>query len=236
MRVHGESYPLSLHGFAWEKHFAVAERREDFLRLELAADDETRGLYPFDFLFAVEFRLKPGALENALIVTNSGAKPLPYACGLHPAFRWPLGGSEAQHSLVFDAPENPELPVIGQGGLFSAARKRVPLEDRVLPLAPELFAKDALVFLNVKSRRLAFDNGEGARIICDFADFPHIGFWTRPPARPISASSPGPAMATRKIFSANLPTSLRCGCSRRARAPATKRFFALKRRAKRLKR
>ena len=182
VRVEGESYRLSLHGFAWEKNFAVAERRENFLRLELAADDETRALYPFEFLFAVEFRLTPGALEHKLIVTNKGAKPLPYACGLHPAFRWPLAGSRAQHSLVFDAPENPELPVIGKGGLFSVERKRVPLEERVLPLAPELFAKDALVFLDVKSRRVAFDNGEGGRIICDFPDFPHIGFWTRPGA------------------------------------------------------
>ena len=182
VRVEGKSYPLSLHGFAWEKDFVVAERRADFLRLELVADDETRALYPFEFLFAVEFRLAPGALEHRLIVTNKGAKPLPYACGLHPAFRWPLAGSKAQHALVFDAPGNPELPVIAPGGLFSAQRKRVPLHDRVLPLAPELFAKDALVFLDVKSRRVAFDNGEGARIVCDFAEFPHIGFWTRPGA------------------------------------------------------
>jgi len=182
VRVEGDSYPLSLHGFAWEKDFRVAERREDFLRLELEADEETRALYPFEFLFAVEFRLAPGALENTLIVENRGAKSLPYACGLHPAFRWPLAGSKARHALVFDAAEEPELPVIGPGGLFMRERKRVPLEDRILPLAPELFAKDALVFLDIKSRRVAFDNGAGARIVCEHPDFPHIGFWTRPGA------------------------------------------------------
>ena len=182
VRVEGASYALSLHGFAWEKEFAVGERREDFARLQLEADEETRALYPFEFRFGVEFRLTPGALENVLIVENKGAKPLPYACGLHPAFRWPLAGSKAQHRLVFDAPENPDLPVIVPGGLIGAERKRVPLADRLLPLAPELFAKDAMVFLNTNSRRVAFDNGEGARIVCDFPDFPHIGFWTRPGA------------------------------------------------------
>jgi galactose mutarotase-like enzyme len=181
-RVDGHSYPLSLHGFAWEKDFVVSERREDFLRLELAADEETRALYPFEFLFAVEFRLTFGALEHALIVENRGAKPLPYACGLHPAFRWPLAGSKAQHALVFDEPENPELPVIAAGGLISFEKKRVPLEDRVLPLAPELFARDAMVFLDTKGSRVAFDNGEGARVVCEYPDFPHIGFWTRPGA------------------------------------------------------
>ncbi len=182
VRVEGMSYPLSLHGFAWEKDFVVAERREDFLRLKLEADEETRALYPFEFRFAVEFRLAPGALEQALIIENRGAKPLPYACGLHPAFRWPLADSKAPHALVFHAPESAELPVIAKGGLFSRETKRVPLEDRVLPLAPELFARDALVFLDVKSRRIAFDNGAGARVVCDFPDFPHIGFWTRPGA------------------------------------------------------
>jgi galactose mutarotase-like enzyme len=182
VRVEGLSYPLSLHGFAWEKDFVVAAQQEDFLRLELCADEETRALYPFEFLFAVEFRLAPGALENTLIVENTGATPLPYACGLHPAFRWPLAGSKAQHALVFDEPEHPELPVIVAGGLIGSEKKRVPLDGRVLPLAPELFARDAMVFLDTKGSRVAFDNGEGARVVCEFPDFPHIGFWTRPGA------------------------------------------------------
>jgi galactose mutarotase-like enzyme len=182
VRVDGEIYPLALHGFAWRKDFAVAARREDFLRLELAADEETRALYPFEFLFAVEFRLLPGGLEQALIVENRDARPLPYACGLHPAFRWPLADSRARHALVFEQPENPDLPVIGKGGLIMRERKRAPLQNRILPLASELFVKDALVFLNTRSRAVAFDNGEGARLFCDFPDFPHIGFWTRPRA------------------------------------------------------
>jgi galactose mutarotase-like enzyme len=182
VRVKGESYPLALHGFAWRKLFRIAEQAPDFLRLDLAADAETRRLYPFDFRFGVEFRLLPGGLENALVVTNTGAEPLPYACGLHPAFRWPLAGSTAPHRLIFDEAESPEVPVIGPGGLLSLNKRTLPMQDGVLPLQPELFAKDALVFLNRRSRRLAFDNGAGARLIVETDDFPHIGFWTLPPA------------------------------------------------------
>lgn len=182
VRVDGKSYPLSLHGFAWNKDFVVAEQRADFVRLQLSADAETRALYPFDFVFSVEFRLRPGTLENSLIVENAGAEPLPYACGLHPAFCWPLAGSTAQHRLVFEKPEAPDLPIIGPGGLIMRETKRVPLDGRTLKLKGELFAKDALVFRDTKSRSVAFDNGAGARIVCDFADFPHIGFWTLPQA------------------------------------------------------
>ena len=181
-RVGGKSYPLSLHGFAWKKQFIAADRREDFLRLELAADDETRALYPFDFRLSVEFRLLPNGLENALIVTNSGETPLPYACGLHPAIRWPFGGSTAHHSIVFEKPEEAWVPIIGPGGLISRRTRPVPLEGRVLPLTSELLARDALVFPNANSKSLAFDNGAGARLVAEFEDFPHIAFWSLPPA------------------------------------------------------
>ena len=181
-RVAGKSYPLALHGFAWRKQFSVADRREDFVRLELAADAETRALYPFDFRLEVEFRLSPGGLENALIVTNNGEEPLPYACGLHPAIRWPLADSTAQHGVVFEKPERAEVPVIAPGGLFSRRARPVPLDGRFLPLTRELMAHDALVFLNANSKSIAFDNGAGARLVAEFEDFPHIAFWSLPPA------------------------------------------------------
>ena len=190
-RVNARRYPLSLHGFAWKKQFQIAERREDFLRLRLEADAETRALYPFAFRLDVEFRLSSGVLENALVVSNvnnetpvtNGAEPLPYACGLHPAIRWPLAGSSARHTIIFEKEERAEVPLILSGGLISGRTKSVPLEGgRVLPLAQDLLKHDALVFLNANSKSIAFDNGAGARLLARFEDFPHIAFWSLPPA------------------------------------------------------
>jgi len=183
VRVAGRDYPLALHGFAWKKTFRAAEIGPDFARLALVDDDETRALYPFAFRFEVEFRLQDGALVNELIVTNTGDAPLPYACGLHPAFRWPFAGSAAPHSLIFDKDERAEVPIIGAGGLFSKPIRPVPLENRRLPLARDLFTRDALCFLNKNSDRLVFDNGAGSRLHVEMRDFPHLGFWTLPPAQ-----------------------------------------------------
>jgi galactose mutarotase-like enzyme len=182
VRVGGRIYPLSLHGFAWKKRFEVAERRDDYLRLTLVDDDETRALYPFAFRFEVEFRLHAGALENSLIVANIDSRPLPYACGLHPAFCWPLAGSNAPHAITFETEERPDVPIIGPGGLFSKPIRKTPLVGRRLPLEPLMFAHDALCFLNLASHSLVFDNGAGGRLAVTLQDFPHVGFWTLPPA------------------------------------------------------
>ncbi len=182
VRVDGQTYPLGLHGFAWRKRFAVADRREDFLRLILTDDNETRALYPFHFRFEATFRLGDGWLENALIVINTGARPLPYACGLHPGFRWPFAGSTARHSIRFEKAERQTVPVIATGGLFSQATRAIPLEGDTLPLEPSYFASDALCFLNIESKSLVYDNGAGARLHVALEDFPHAGLWTRPPA------------------------------------------------------
>ena len=124
-------------------------------------------------------------------------------------------------------PECAELPVIGPGGLISSAeKKRVPLEDRSLPLAPELFARDAMVFLDTRSRRVAFDNGEGARIVCEFPDFPHIGFWTRPGA-PYLCLEPWTGHADPEGFWGELadkPSMRRLAPGERARHRAVFRF------------
>lgn len=180
--IEGKAYPLGLHGLARFGQFTVTAAERDFARFTLEDDAETREQYPFAFRFEAEFRLTDGALENALIVTNIGDAPLPYACGLHPAFRWPLAGSKAQHAILFENAESDHVPRIGPGGLFSRPTRKIPLDGRLLRLAPDLFMSDALCFLNAASHGLVFDNGEGTRLRVDLEDFPHIGLWTLPPA------------------------------------------------------
>lgn len=180
--VEGKRYPLALHGFAWKKCFEIAERRADYLRLVLLDDAQTHALYPFAFRFEVEFLLRKGRLDNNLIVTNTDPRPLPYACGLHPAFRWPLAGSAAEHAIVFEKDEDPNVPIIGPGGLFSKPVRQTPLVGNRLPLEPQMFTRDALCFLGLNSRSLVFDNGAGGRLSVTLDDFPHVGFWTLPPA------------------------------------------------------
>jgi galactose mutarotase-like enzyme len=180
-RVGTETFPLGLHGIARHRAFALDVHEDDSAAFTLSSDKETRALYPFDFRFAIEYRVGEGSLSSEITVTNTGDRPMPYACGLHPGFRWPFAGGAAQdYRLCFARAENPEVPRIAPGGLIARRKRHLPLEGTVLPLAAALFDNDALCFLDAASHSVRFEAPDGASITIESEDFPHFGVWCRP--------------------------------------------------------
>ncbi len=182
-RVDGVRYPLGLHGFARFETFAVETSTPDFARLTLGDNANTRAVYPFAFALAVEYRLTADALAIAIEVANPGDRRAPYACGLHPGFRWPLGSAGREGALVqFERNERPEVPELAPGGLVRATTRTIPLCGHNLPLSDALFEHDALCFLDCLSRSLTFIDASGASIRMEYESFQHAALWTRPHA------------------------------------------------------
>jgi galactose mutarotase-like enzyme len=182
-RVAGRQYALGLHGFAAAQDFKIEAAGADFAHLTLVDNAATRAVYPFAFRLTVEYRLSADALAIAIEIDNPGAEPAPYACGLHPGFRWPIAGGPREGARVlFERPERTDIPVMAPGGLIGAKTRRIPLEGRELALNDALFANDALCFLEPASRSLRFEDADGAAIEMDFHGFDHAALWTRPGA------------------------------------------------------
>ncbi|WP_119390907.1 aldose 1-epimerase family protein [Taklimakanibacter lacteus] len=180
IRVDGRRITMPVHGFASKSQFTVAEQGPDHVRLALASSAETMAIFPFAFRFAVRYQLGDNALRVELAIENPGERDLPYACGLHPGFRWPFaGGDSTDYAILFEADEDPEVPVIAPGGLFSAKRRKTDLDGRCLRLSPETFAAEALCFLNVRSRSVRFEAPDGSAIAMRTEDFPHYALWSR---------------------------------------------------------
>ncbi len=205
--VDGRRYPLGLHGFAREQNFVVTRQEADRAVLRLKANPTTRALYPFEFAFYVEYIIQNNVLSIIINVTNEDDKILPYACGLHPGFVWPLpgatpslpGGADLMpggasslpggvwpHFVRFDRDERAEVPVIAPGGLFSTRTRKIPLEGRELALTSGLF-EEALCFLDARSAGLEFfardaQGGEKPCLRMELENFPHIALWSRPGA------------------------------------------------------
>jgi len=188
IRVGGKHYPIGVHGFAAASRFTVQSRRSDEVTLSFSDDAESRTRYPFGFRFSVTYRLSRAALEIEIEVANTGDAIMPYACGLHPGFRWPFAG-DGQYAIRFAEVEAPSVPVIATGGLFSARQRAIPLNGRDLPLTPDLFAAEALCFLDAASRTLDFVAPDGQRLSVTTEGFPHWALWSRPGAPFLSIES-----------------------------------------------
>jgi galactose mutarotase-like enzyme len=86
--LEGKNHPIAQHGFARDLPWTLqALDTGDGVRMELRESPVSLASYPFPFRLALEARLAPGVLELAVIVENSGDRPLPFSAGLHPYFR-----------------------------------------------------------------------------------------------------------------------------------------------------
>ena len=196
-RVGGRCYPLRLHGFASGEDFAVESAGDAFARLALRDNARTRALYPFAFEFAVEYRLAGAALEITLEIANPGDAPAPYACGLHPGFRWPFAGAERAGALVrFEKDEPAHVPAIAQGGLISQKSARFAQKAKCCR-GRRTLCRRRLVFPRAGEPLAAGPNRPTAlasKWISAASAWPRCG---RGPARRSSASRRGPATAIR---------------------------------------
>lgn len=184
IRIDGIDRPMGVHGFAAGSSFAIDAAGPGHARLSLRATAANLAAYPFPFRLTLAYRLRPESLAVTVEVENCGDRPMPYAVGLHPGFNWPLPGTSRDgHAVVFGEAETGEVPVIVPGGLFSALTRPIPLDGRHLPLSDELFAAEALCFLNARSRSVRYEaHPHGPSITLEATGFPHWAVWSRPGA------------------------------------------------------
>lgn len=182
IRVGGKDHAMPQHGFARTSLFTLEEHGEASARLRLMDSKETLAAYPYRFALEVTVALSANALRQVFTVTNLGEDIMPYGLGVHPAFPWPLDGETKDgHRVVFDKPEVPKVPEIAAGGLLSHETRKVPLQDAVLPLSPDLFT-EALVFLDAQSLGVSFTAPSGASIRLLGDELPHLAVWSKPDA------------------------------------------------------
>ena len=183
IRVDGRGYPIGVHGFGADLVFSITERTGSSVTLVASDDESTRASYPFPFRLQVRYALAGATLAACFRVENIGQGEMPYAIGFHPGFAWPFAAREkAGHAVEFDQAEDDSVPAITAGGLFSDMRRKVALQGKKLPLTEDLLAREALCFLDARSRKVRFVGPDGAAIVVETEDFPHIALWSRPGA------------------------------------------------------
>jgi galactose mutarotase-like enzyme len=182
-RLGDQTHALARHGFARRSAFELVEHEGHIARFRLCDSPESRGVYPFAFVLELAYRIHGARLEIEAVVRNPGETPLPFSLGFHPGFAWPLpdGGDKLAHTIVFERDEPGPLLRLNDKGLFEG-REPSPVRGDTLALAPELFARDALVWDDLASRSVVYRGESGPGLRIDFPDTPHLGVWQKPGA------------------------------------------------------
>jgi len=183
-RLNGETIAMPKHGFARDFDFTLAARKPDSVTFRLTADQKTSALYPFQFELEIAYALKGARLDVEARIINGGAAPMPASFGFHPALRWPLpfGEARAEHRILFEQDEPGRLRRIDTDGLLIPDFKPSPIEGRTLTLRDDYFEDDALIFDQVRSRRVLYGADNGPQLAVSFPDFAILGVWTKPGA------------------------------------------------------
>jgi galactose mutarotase-like enzyme len=180
-KYQGKEYSLSRHGFARDRSFTISKQTDNSVSFSLRSDEETRAVYPFDFIFSINYQLIGNKLKVSYQIENTGEEDMYCSVGAHPAFAVPLMPDTLfeDHYLQFEQVESaPIWPLSDEGLLLSEPIDFLQTQDK-LPLRKSLFYGDALVFKSLRSNSIS--------ILCDkhphgikvsYENFPFMGIWS----------------------------------------------------------
>lgn len=179
----GQLHQMAIHGIAPYRRFRLAERRDDAMVLELAADGETMAQYPRDFRFRIHYCLNASTLEVVFEVENRDKKTMYFGLGGHPGFNVPLvgGKSFSDYRLRFSEPCRPRRVGFTAACFLDGTTTAYPLEGgQLLPLRHDLFDDDAVVLQDVCRQVTLETPGDSHAVTVTFPQMPYLGIWHMP--------------------------------------------------------
>ncbi|MDP5082063.1 MAG: aldose 1-epimerase family protein [Winogradskyella sp.] len=185
----GKAFPMTKHGFVRNnKNFTITKTSETDISFQLNSDSDSElyKMYPFLFEFVISYKLTDNILSIHHKVNNLDNKPIYFSIGGHPAFNCPLYSDEnyTDYSLEFEKAERSESHLLNNAsGLVTSNTKPVFTDDHNINLNGSLFNEDALIFKDLKSRKVILThNKKGPVLAVTFKDFPFLGIWAKPNA------------------------------------------------------
>ncbi|MBZ9630569.1 aldose 1-epimerase family protein [Salegentibacter sp. LM13S] len=182
----GKTYKMPKHGFVrHNEEIQLKEKTSNSLIFQLEYSEKTLEIYPFKFRFEISFILNEKNLEVQHRVFNLDNEPLYFSLGGHPAFNAPVSKNEAyeDYYLEFDRKMDLRTHVLSQNGLVSDKTEGILDNEDKIRLHKDLFAKDALIFKNIPSKKVALKSKNlGTVLSVEYSDFKNLGIWAKPGA------------------------------------------------------
>ena len=188
------------HGFARRCDFGLVSLTDTAVTLQITDNEETRAAYPYAFSLSLTYALEGNTLRQTYTVHNPGKVPLHYCVGGHPGFNVPLIPDEQfeDYTVTFDQPETADCPMVNmEEGLILHTRNRFLTDRDWFSLNHVLFRGDALVFDQLKSRRVRLcSTVSGRGVEMDFEGWEILGIWSYSIDAPFVCLEPWTGTAT----------------------------------------
>ena len=174
-----QEYHLSRHGFARDNLFEVNQSADTSAIFTLRSDAETRVVYPFEFIFQVQYEIIQQTLYCSYIVQNEDDGDLYFSVGGHPAFKVPITDQLKYEDYVLEFSNDIVLKrFLLQNGLTNNKTETLKLNDKKLYLNPSLFYNDAIVLKHIDSDQIKlYSNKDLHGLTFKFEGFPFFGIW-----------------------------------------------------------
>ena len=176
----GKTYTLPNHGFARKSVFALKSCAKSFLTLSLTSNEETKKVYPFDFVFDVTFALRGNTLDIKYEVKNQDSTELIFSVGGHPAFNVPLDSDIKFEDCYVEFDKSCEAVRVDFSPTCFLTHNDKPYMEggtKRINLSHNLFDNDAIFLYNV-SKKITLASEKSARsVTMEFERMKYIGLW-----------------------------------------------------------
>ncbi|WP_282135639.1 aldose 1-epimerase family protein [Seonamhaeicola maritimus] len=178
-------FKLPKHGFVrHNRDINLNKQTKDCLVFKLIHNEELLKSYPFKFEFYISYKLIDNTIEVLHTIKNIDDNPIYFSLGGHPAFKCPVFENEKydDYTLEFSEVENSKTHMVNtQNGLIISKTKPIFNNTNKLPLTHDLFNEDALIFKDLKSRKVALKSNLNGEILSfRYPDFNYLGIWAKP--------------------------------------------------------
>jgi galactose mutarotase-like enzyme len=181
----GKRYTLPKHGLIRNSNaITLTKKTHNSLSFSFKHNETLLKQYPFKFEFELKFTLIDNTIEVSHTITNVDTSTMYFSVGGHPAFKCPVFNNESynDYSLEFEVNENAHTHLLNtENGLVSNKTKPILKNTKLLQLHHNLFNDDALIFKNLKSRKVTLKSKQNGDVVTvSYPDFNYLGIWAKP--------------------------------------------------------
>ncbi len=184
--IDGKVYQIPKHGIIrHNEDLTVKNHQPNELNFQLDYSEKTLATYPYKFRFNIVFELQENELMVSHQVTNLDNKQIHFALGGHPGFKCPINEGEEyeDYYLEFEETETAETTLLSTKGLITDQTEKILYNTNKLPLKKDLFNNDALIFKDLKSRKVSLKSKKSNQVLTvSYSDFEYLGIWAKPNA------------------------------------------------------